>query len=297
MARVRTTTRKLYVFSLHAHRGEKPVGDYKAMFEMLAKKDVRARAYESTEKLVAVSRIEVNADIVKLTAYEGPPGLAPLLFDLNSDSERIAELRRGEVMATRTHAAINLKTRDVVVEYNHRGAKAADIARVLQEAGRATQGWEKLKIELVPVAAPSFANAIDEFERVRIASLNIIRPNTSWVTEKNHAVRLAQESKGRRVEVAVYAEAGDSLNKNGGIVKLIKGLTGESRASLKNASVTGVRAGESAETKISLEKHLEHRIVTVRVGTFGHVETGAIDDRLLAFLKARDTASRKNERA
>jgi hypothetical protein len=220
--------------------------------------------------------------------YEGPPGLAPLIFDLAANEEHIERLRPRQVMATRTHAIVNLKTRDVVVEYNHRGAKASDIAALLARAGRENLGWSNFHVELAPIASPDFLKAIDAFEKVKIASLNMVRPNLNWNKEKKHADAIAVESNGQRVEVAVYASGGDGLYKRKGMVGLIRSLTKESRSNLKNASVTGRRKGESTDTTISLQRHLEFRIARVRLGEGGHPERASVEAALMEFLAARE---------
>jgi hypothetical protein len=140
---------------------------------------------------------------------------------------------------------------------------------------------------IAPIAAPDFSKQINEFETIKIATLNIVRPNLNWNKEKAHADALADESNGQRVEIGVFAGRGDGLTKNKGIVRLIKSLSRQRRSNLRNASVTGRRARESSDTTISLERHLEHRIVRVRLGPGGHPETVSVEERLIEFLKTR----------
>ena len=126
-----------------------------------------------------------------------------------------------------------------------------------------------------------------KFQTIKIATLNIVRPNLNWNKEKQHADSLADESNGQRVEIGVFAGRGDGLAKNKGIVRLIKALSRERRSNLRNATVTGRRASETSDTTISLERHLEHRNVRVRLGAGGHPETESVERRLIEFLKQR----------
>ncbi len=286
----RYTQRKLFLYTLHAHNAGTAIPDYRALFEGLGRLSVAQRSKTSPSKLVALRRLTLDGDFVRITAYEGPPGVEPLIFNLASDEERIEDLADREVLATRTHAVVNLKNRDVVVEYNHRGAKAFDIESILQSAARAHTKWRKLEVELSPVASPDFARSIDEFDAIKIATLNIVRPNLNWVREKNHADAIAAESDGGRVGVSVFAGRDQSLAKSRGMVALIKSLTRESKSNLKNASVVGRRSGEQSDTKISLEKHLEHRVARVELGRGGHPETRSVDARIDEFLVAREAA-------
>lgn len=290
MAR-RWTERKLYLYSLHAHRGSRAISDYRQLFEQIAKMTVRQRAVTTADSLTALRTVSIDGDYVRLIAYEGPPGIAPLIFDLAHDEERIEELSSREVMATRTHATVNLKSRDVVVEYNHRGAKAREVAELIAHAAT-TKLRTQVVVELAPVASPDFVKAIDAFETIKIASLNIVRPNLNWNREKRHADAIAVESNGQRVEIAVFAGGGEGLKKQKGMVGLIRGLTRESRSNLKNASVTGRRKGERSDTTISLERHLEHRNVRVRLGAGGHPDGASLETAIMEFLKAREKQRR-----
>jgi hypothetical protein len=293
----RTTERRLYLHSLHAHRGSEPLGDYEAMFSALSRLTVGERASVSPDRLTALRSISINTkERVHLIAYEGPPGLAPLIFNLVDNEERIEDLGDREVMATRTHAIVNLKNRDVAVEYNHRGAKARDLAAVIQEAGRRSLGWDDLIVELPPVASPDFSRSIDEFETIKLATLDIVRPNLNWVTEHNHAAKVAKESNAQRVEIAAFAAAGEGLAKGKGIVRLIKGLTKENRSNLRNATVSGRRPGEASDTSVSMARHLEHRVTRVRLGQGGHPETAAVEQRLNEFLDAREKTLAKRQK-
>jgi hypothetical protein len=283
----RYTTRKLYLYSAHAHVRGQAIDDYRALFVDLSRLTVRQRSHRTPARLIAVRRLIVGGDYVRMTAYEGPPGLSPLIFDLGADEERIEELSEREVMATRTHALVDLHTRDVVVEYNHRGAKASDIAFVLEEAGRRLARRAGLTLEFAPVPTPDFARAIGDFETIKIASLNIVRPNLNWIREKRHADALADESNGQRVEVSVFAGRNETLYKTKGLVGLIKALGRQPRSSLKNASVSGRRKGEQSDTTISLARHLEHRNVRVRIGPGGHPLGDSVESRIEEFLKAR----------
>jgi hypothetical protein len=284
----RWAERRLYLFSLHAHLGSEAVEDYRELFAKIASLRVTNRALTTADSLTALRTVDLEGDYVKLVVYEGPPGIAPLIFDLSHNEERITRLTSREVMATRTHAIVNLKNRDVAVEYNQRGAKARDIAELLALAGKRRRGWTNLIVELAPVASPDFAKAIDEFQTIKIASLNVVRPNLNWIKEKRHADAIAEESNGNRVEIAVFAGGGDGLNKRRGMVGLIRGLTRERRSNLKDASVTGRRLNETADTTISLERHLEHRIVRVARGEGGHPERASVEAALIEFLQARE---------
>lgn len=292
----RYTGRKLFLYALHAHVAGEALDDYHRFFERVAQRSVRERSEQTVDRIVALRRLVVEGSTVRLTVYEGPIGISPLIFDLATNEERIEQLSTREVIATRTHVVIDLPTRLAVVEYNHRGAKAADVARVLQIAGRRIAEYRKLEVELAPVPSPDFAKAVNEFDVIKIASLNMVRPNLNWNREKRHADAIAEESDAQRVVVSVYAGRGESLAKRRGLVRLIKTLGREPRPSVRDASVTGRRPGEQSDTKVSLSRHLEHRVARVLLGPGGHPTTESVEARIDEFLRGEMRRRRRRRR-
>lgn len=292
----RYTERKLYLHALHAHVGGEPLTDYSQLFRRLEERTVRQRSEQTSSRIVALRRLLVDERYVRLTAYEGPLGVSPLIFDLTTNEERIERLSLREVVATRTHAVIDLETRLAVVEYNHRGAKAGDIARLLEVTGRRISAYRRLTVELAPVPSPDFSKAVNEFDLIKIASLNMVRPNLNWVREKRHADAIAEESDAQRVVVSVFAGRGESLAKRRGLVSLIKRLGREPRPNLQDASVTGRRPGEQADTTVSLSRHLEHRVARVQLGDGGHPTTESVESRIDEFLAAEIRRRRRRRR-
>src|SRR5437762_3222161 len=164
MARPRQTTRKLEVFHLHLRNGDADV-DYPVVFRALQKIPRRQRIQDRIDRMVALPTIEIRPSTVFLIAYEGPIGMKPLLFDRLRGTRRVDDLSDAEVVATRTHALVDLKRREVIVEYNQRGAKASDIAEAIDDiAARATE-WKSLAVELNPVADAKFEEAVNDLWR------------------------------------------------------------------------------------------------------------------------------------
>jgi hypothetical protein len=280
------TTRKLEVWSLHAHLGDTAVADYAAMFEAIAAVDANLRQWESEEKVVALPKIELQTGRVYLTAYEGPRG-HPIIFDTGSSAERRGALQPGEIVATRTHALIDIGRREAIVEYNHRGAKASDIAVVLGAAGRQALGWKALYVELTPKVDRSFVEGIDSFERIRVAGLRIIRPNVDWTQWADAFAASALDSDAQTAEAAFTARRGESLSKTNGIVPFIRRRSVDALATLKNAFVTGRREGETAETTLSLNDHKEQVRVNVRMTQSNEVDEADIRRYLAEYDRER----------
>jgi hypothetical protein len=280
------TTRKLEVWTLHAHVGNKPAGDYVAMFDAIAAVEPSLRQWETAEKVIALPKLEVDDGIVYLTAYEGPRG-HPIIFDTESNAERREALQPGEIVATRTHALIDVQRREAIVEYNHRGAKANDIAVVLGAAGRHAPDWQALHVELSPKVDRSFVEGIDSFERIRVAGLRIIRPNFDWTKWHDTFSDTAADSDAQTAQAEFTARRGQSLSKTKGIVPFIKQRSEDMKATLKSAFVVGRREGENAESTLSLNDHKEQVRVNVRMTQNKDIDEADIRRHLAEYARAR----------
>jgi hypothetical protein len=286
------TTRKLEVFALHARTSDGLI-DYAALFKTISSMRPEDRQTQVGEKLVAIPNLDISRGVVWFIAYEGALGVNPLIFNAGQAKERIQKLRTGEIVAHKTHGMIHLQSREAIIEYNHRGAKAADVSHVLEELARRTKQFKTLALELNPVADVEFVKAIDRFERIRVASLRVARPNMDWTDHYNNLTAVASDSEARTVEVSLTANRGGSLSTRHGIVHFIRDLATQSLSMLKGARLVGVRKGESAETAISLSHHIEHQKINVKMTEDGHVDDDDIKGKMTKYLAARTEGSKK----
>lgn len=294
MPRIFRTSRKLEVFKVSAHFGKnsKENVNYNRLFQAISQTTRAQRAVNISGKSVALPEFRIDENIVVLTAYEGEEG-NPLIFDFVNATERIEELHRGEKLATKTHAVINTSTREAIVEYNQRGAKASDIAEALRAISRKLTGWPDLEIEFSPVVEQSFIEAINSFRRIREATVKIVRPNQDWTDYATHLTDFAKESDAHLIEVTANARRAETLNKRSGIMEFIRRIVGSDKHSVKSAKVTGTRPDEEAETTVSSTKHLAHQKVNVEMTKDGLVSDPDINNRLVRFSEARDPRNRK----
>jgi hypothetical protein len=281
------TTRKLEVWSLHAHRDDNPV-DYRHLFRDLSVLPVAERIWTTEERLVAIPHLAVAEDIVRLIAYEGPLDERPIILSVAEGAERGAALDPGEIVATKTHALVDLAKREAIIEYNHRGAKAQDVAATLGIVGRRMPGWHGLYVELAPQVEAGFVEAVEEFARIRVASMRLARPNFDWEQWRDGLTDSAADSDAGSVSVEMNALRGESLAKSAGIVKFIKARVGDAVTGLKSAAVTGTRVGENAETRVTTADHKTHQRVSVRLNDEGQVDDRDIDRRIDDYHASRD---------
>jgi hypothetical protein len=249
------------------------------------------RTFATQEKVVAIPTLQVfKSGLVRLQAYEGAPDVQPLIYDADEGSERIARVRDSEVVATKTHAFFDMSTREVVIEYNHRGAKAQDIAAVLGAAARRIPAWQGVYVDLVPQIDRAFIDELDRFDRIRLASVRLARPNVDWSDFRNKFNEFAADSNAQSGQVEMNAGRGESLSKDDGVVSALREIAQADVGVVKNAVIRGTRPGESAETSLTLHDHKAHQRVSARTDEHGHVDDQDIESKLRSFARARRRA-------
>lgn len=296
MAKTRFTKRKLEVFSIHARTARGPV-NYENLFKTFAALKDSQRNIQDEEKLVAVPTVEEQGQYIFLTAYEGKLGQNPIIFDAANAEERIEKLRSGEMVATKTHAVADVARREIIIEYNHAGAKATNLADVIENAlrhgSRRDDVWKGLAIEFNPVVDEEFVKAIERFQRIRSASLRVSRPNPGWTDFHNKLNEMAEESDAKDAEATLTANRGKSLARSAGIVKYIKQFASGAHSILKSAKIIGNRKDEVGETTVSLGNHVSHQKARVKMDNDGHVDDADIKEKLKRFSEERRKKRRR----
>lgn len=278
------SSKKLEVYGLNAHDMGQAIGDYKALFRALEKTPPEDRVHQTASSLLALQLVEIKGAQVRILAYEGPPGMYPLILNTAHAKARVQRLGPREVMATGTHALIDLNTRRAIIEFNQRGAKALDIALVIQEVAQRSCGYSSLVVEIAPIVTDTFLREINRLGRIQLANLSVIKPNVDWTDHYNHLTAVADDSGGHRIAIEISAGRNESLRPNKGILSYIKELVLSGAPVIKNAKVTGTMQGESHMTTVSLAKHIQSRRVDVKLGIGGHVDDADIEEKIRKYL-------------
>jgi hypothetical protein len=248
---------KFEVFSVHIHEKE-TAADYPKLFTAMAKIPAPKRYSQLDTTHIAIPILEEKSNVIWFVACEGEEGAATKIYNMDSSDNRVVKPKPREMFSTDTYGVIDLLTKEAIIQYNQKGAKAENIAEVFGKlAGHATGNDHS--VVLVPVADKSFFEAIQSMDRVRVATIKVAKPNDNWQDEYNALTELGDESNGKFIEVGVYAERDKGLSKTGGILGILKGMLAGARSSVKSASVKGKLTPTSAETTIPLQKHIEHK--------------------------------------
>jgi hypothetical protein len=274
--------KKLEVFVVQGHLPDEAV-DYKSVFQYLETLPATQRSSRLGGKLVALRNFELKGNRVRIVAYEGPIGQNPLIYNDATAEERVEQLRHDEVIATKTHALLDLPSRTMVVEYNQRGAKAREIIGLCRELAR--RRWDALDLSLVPVVEASFVEALDRFRIIKTASVRIARPNQDWTNDlDNLMAQMAADSNARSSEVTLSAPRNGSLSRIRGLIAYLKEMVLGQAVSVQAAKITGIREGESENTSISLNNYVQKQVVNIPRDVTGHADEEAVEVKIAEFL-------------
>lgn len=279
-----TIKRRVQAYAIHAH-SKNFEGDYENLF-------ARVEAIEKRERLVLFGSIAVAmpdvqrvGDNIFLTFTEGEVGLQPMILDTLTGETREEELERNEILVAAAHALVNPAKRRILIEYVRTGAKAEAMARTIEKL-LSERGLNDIRVDFSPVIEENFIKEIDRFDRIRMASLTLIKPNAGWDDHYTHISDMLQSSGGEKAELSVRAPRGESLNKDAGIVEVIKDVVSDDQPYISDAEIVGVKRGEEAETVVPLKKHVVHSNIAVTREANGGVNVLRLREKMLALMGA-----------
>jgi hypothetical protein len=281
--------RKLELYTLHGHLDREPP-NYHKLFQRLADLPPTDREILDEDRLIAISQIAVEDGKVRLVVLEGPVGVVPTIYNMERQRERRQPLRPGDVVVNRTHALVDLDTRRTIVEFNLRGAKASDVAKVLQYSARQIKTFSKIQLSMTPVLGSAFGEAIDEFDRIKSAKVRLLRPNYDWSDWVDPLTEAASESDAAAANVEFTAKRNGSLSKRKGIIGFLRRSNQVVASPVESATIVGRRAEDDADTRISSRGYTEHRRVSVKRRADGQAQ----DDDMFEAMEELSEASEES---
>lgn len=274
--------RKVQAYAIHAH-GKHFKGDYEDLFSRLQAINKRERLVLFGSIAVAIPEVQRVGDNISLTFTEGEVGLQPMILDTLTGETRDEELARNEILVSAAHALINPGKRRILVEYVRAGAKAEVMARTIEKL-LSTSGFDDIRVDFAPIIEENFIKEIDRFDRIRVASLTLIKPNAGWDDHYTHISDMLQNSGGEKAELSVRAARGESLNKDDGIVEVIKDVVSDHQPYISDAEIVGTKEGEETETVVPLKKHVVHRNIAVPREANGGVNVLRLREKMLSLM-------------
>lgn len=284
----RVVSRKVELYTMHAHADGVKSINYATVFSIISNMRAQSRVLDEDDVLIVLARTLPKGERILFELYQGPKGVNPVIFDVNSGNPRIEDLQIGEFLAEKTYALVDPNARRIAVERNQKGVKAEGIAKLVEKliriSRRGKAEFKNFKIEFVAMVDEEFSEEINQFDRIREASIVVTRPNASWTDHYTSLSSALEDSNGDKAEISVRAGRGESLNRRNGIVSIMKEIVSDAFPYLQRATVKGVRHGESAETTISSTKHIRHSRARVHVDENGHVYESDVYDALEGLL-------------
>jgi hypothetical protein len=278
-------TRKFEAYVMHAHHDTPAT--YADLFVRLARLKREDRIYRhSPEVVIGFPIVVKEGDGYFIQAVEGGDDSA-LVLNVETGDTRENILGRAEMLSHATHFVVSPKKRRAAIEFSQRGAKSQMLALAIE--GILRSHYPELKdigFNFAPVIRKNFITEINAFERIREASIRVMRPNASWTDHYTGLSDLAEESGGDKVAVEIKAARNATLKKNAGIVRVIKDVVSDGEPYLDDAVVTGTRQDEAAETSVHAKKHVQHTKASVEADDAGIPVVNDIRSKLSKFLSS-----------
>lgn len=249
--------RTIRLYALHARNERGPI-NYVEFFGWLTNLPVQSRLISINRELsIALEKIDRIENTFAFRFIAGNPGETPLIFDVNRGESVPGEasLERWPGSPTRVVIAADPQQRIVAIEGRRNGVTANNLEKYFSRIGK--NHWGRLSFEITPLVSPSLVQEIDKFERIRVASVELSRPNFDWSDHRDNLNELAADSGAERAESSVKAATGESLRKDQGMVGLIKDIAQSPHSNIKDVRVTGRKPGDKSDSTVSLRKHHE----------------------------------------
>lgn len=242
-------------YSLHIRNQLGPI-QYSDFFSKLSD-FINIEVKVSKDYSIALTSIEKYGDYFELTLLSGDPTARAIFFDSKEKQASIEDSSAPRWVAKPTRVLIytNDDHRIVAME-NRRGCVTPlMLERFLMRLN--LPEYSNRSVEITPIVSKSLVQEIEAFERIRVASIEIVRPNFDWSDHADKLHELAEESHAESSTAEVKAARGESLSTKTGMVKIISQQAHTDNPNIKNARITGKKIGDSQEQTISISNHQE----------------------------------------
>src|SRR6266542_5364296 len=254
----RAALRKIEGFHLNVHVVDEPLQDYSVLRNLFV--DNSPHKLTSERRQLAFHVAEEQEAIFFLS-YEGDPEAEALLYDMGAGTERLTPRRSGEIVATRTHFAVNLSARVVAFEYNQRGTKREDFEDlILQLLHHIT---DRCDVSLVPIPKPSFLQELREYDRIQSAKVGLVRPNPGWLDADSQLLKYADNSEAQAISLEARAKRNRSLSRQEGIVGDLRKVISQGITTVREAVIWGNKHGSKQRRETKLSAHTLSTIVSL----------------------------------
>ena len=146
----------------------------------------------------------------------------------------------------------------LAIETRKGGLNAFSLSVLIEEFLRKNSEFKDLELSFSPIADQEFLTRIDEFSRIRSATITIARPNIDWTDRHAQLTEVAQESDAKALDVTARAKRGRGLSKERGIIEFIKSGASSAKSIFKKIRIIGFIGNEPGLITPDLSKHIQH---------------------------------------
>lgn len=253
--------RKIEGFHLNVHMGVEPLQDYSLLSSLFLQNSPHNLVSQRRQLAFHVSK---EQSAIFFLSYEGDPEAEALLYDMGAGTERLTPRRSGEIVATRTHFAVNLGARVVAFEHNYRGTKREDLEDlIVQLIHQTTGGDQRCEVSLVPIPKPSFLQELREYDRIQSAKVVLVRPNPSWLDADSQLLKYADQSEAQAITLEARARRNRSLSRGEGIIGDLRKVISQGITTVREAVIWGNKHGSKQRRETRLSAHTLSTVVSL----------------------------------
>lgn len=249
------TIRTISLFVMHSREADH-LTQYAGFFDWMIELPRRlTRVQVRSDLVLVIERARKRDGLYEFTFISGDPSEIPLIFNEETGSVEKAPNSEETWPVRQTAVIVDPETRLVGIENRRAGVGSTNLERYFRILAR-DQGYASdLLFDLAGQPSASFEQELNDFDRIREATVVIKRPNNDWEDAEDVVADLADATGAHTASVTVNAARGASLNSNDGLLSVIRRQVQRPQTSISNVRVIGTRNGETQERSLSLARH------------------------------------------
>ncbi len=257
---------RIEFYHLHGHVAGGPL-DYRDLLRALQS----LRGYDLKEgthhAAVGTAAFNSRAGQLFLVVYTGYSERSSLFFDLTTTEELTESTLPGRFQARKTYAMIDAGARLLAIEARRGYLGPSSLARLIEEYVRTSEssGFRTLELSFSPVVDEAFLDRLNEFERIKSATITIVRPNVDWTDQHDKLTEIAQASDAKSLGIEANSKRGKSLSTSDGIIHFIKSGAARARSLFQKIKIIGSLGGDSGLIILDLSKHIKYASLPIEV--------------------------------
>lgn len=230
--------------------------DYVEFFNDLVSRGIKHEIDVAKDYTAVLTQAKFYDGFLGIVFFGGDKRSQQLYYDSSEAEVFVSENNNTRWNGRLTHALIHVDSdKRILALESSRGIMTPLLVERYLERFAGTHD-SVIEVDLNPLTDEAFQEELKKFTRIRLASIEVSKPNPSWSDYENKLIKIADESDGQSAQLKVKASRGESLNLNNGIVEIIEEQTKPNKNSnIKNVEVVGNMSTLEGETTLRLGSH------------------------------------------